>query len=485
MKKFLSKLLVLTLVIALSGAVSLLAACGESSDGGEVVDYEHTIVFYSSQGDALQTVTQTAIDAFEEKYPGWKVEHTKPGGYDEVRNKITNDFNAGTQPDLAYCYPDHVAQYLKTGKVVNLDKYITSTETVNGNMIGFTEEELADFVPKYYEEGQAKNFSWSDFATLYPGMTDESMLTLPFVRSTELMYYNKTLLSQLKLQPADTWEELWAQCEQISKRFDKVTPLGYDSGANWFITVCKQNGWDYTSPTGEHYLFAGEDQAAWLDMIASYGPQGKEYITTQELINAYTSSLFIKGEDGGLAYCIGSSGGASHQNPGKAFEWGIAPIPGTKKADGTIDRSVISQGPSFVMLTGGNKVTNATEKEKMTFLFMKELLEPTFQAAFSSESGYNPVRQSTSEIASYKKFLDGSETNITAAAVKLAESLKEDFFVSPAFVGSSTARDQAESLLKIVMAKEKTAEQALLEAYKNCSGKSKLQLDKSKTATAE
>lgn len=479
MKKVLSKILALALVFCLSGAVSLFAACGNDNGGGGAaeVDYEHTIVFYSSQGDNLQTVTQTAIDSFEAKYPGWKVQHTKPGGYDDVRNKIMQDFNAQIQPDLAYCYPDHVAQYLKTGKVVNLDQYINSTEMVDGNMVGLTAAEIADFVPKYYEEGRAKNFSWSDFAAYYPGMTDESMLTLPFSRSTELMYYNKDILDKLNLTPANTWDELWAQCAQIAQRFPECTPLGYDSGANWFITMCEQNGWGYTSATGEHYLFAGQKQAAWLQQIYNYGPKGTKYITTQELINAYTSSLFIKGEKGGLAYCIGSSGGASHQNPGKVFKWGIAPIPGTEKTDGSIDRSVISQGPSFVMLSGGHSVTNSDEKQKMTFLFMKELLDPTFQAAFSSESGYNPVRISTSEVADYQAFLAKSDTNITAAAVKLAETLKDDFFISPAFVGSTTARDQAESLLKIVMTGEKSPESALLEAYKNCSGKTKNQLD--------
>lgn len=481
MKKVLSKILALALVFCLSGAVSLFAACGnDNGDGGAgsaSVDYEHTIVFYSSQGDNLQKITANAISSFEKKYPNWKVQHTKPGGYDEVRDLINSDLGSETQPDIAYCYPDHVAQYLKNGSVVNLDKYITSTETVNGNMIGFTEAELADFVPTFYEEGRAKNFAWKQYADLYPGMTDESMLTIPFVRSTELMYYNATALKACGLKPATTWDELWAQCDTLLKRFPKCTPLGYDSGANWFITMCKQNGWGYTSlDNNEHYLFAGQQQADWLQLLREYGPEGKKYVTTQEIYGAYTSGLFIKGvEEGGLVYCIGSSGGASHQNPNGAFEWGISAIPGTKLADETVNKSVISQGPSFVMFTGGNKVTNATEKEKMTFLFMKELLDPTFQAAFSIESGYNPVRLSTYEVEDYVEHL--SSGNIVAEATKIAETMKDDFFISPAFNGSSEARDQAELILKKVMKRNATPKEALLEAYKNCCGKEKTELD--------
>lgn len=483
MKKIFSKLLVFALVIALSGAVSLFAGCNPSS---ETVDYEHTIVFYSSQGDNLQTVTKNAIASFEAKYPGWKVVHTKPGGYDDVRNKVTSDLQGGNQPDLAYCYPDHVAMYLKSKKVVDLNKYINSTEKAAWNVtdsegnvtkktteytVGYTAEELQDFVQTYWHEGYATNFS--DYDTW--GYQEGSMLTLPFVKSTELMYYNKTALQQAGLSVAATWDELWAQCETLRKRFDKCTPLGVDSGANWFITMCEQNGWGYTSTNDEeHYLFAGKKQAAWLTMIKEYFDKG--YFTTQKEYSAYTSGLFVKGmEEGGLVYCIGSSGGASHQNPGTAFEWGIAPIPGSKLADGTVNSSVISQGPSLVMLTGGHQVSNSAEKEMMTFMFIKELLNPTFQAAFAKESGYNSVRLSTSEVEAYKEFVNSGD--IIAEAIKTGEKLRDRFYVSPAFIGSSTARDQAESLLYNAMKGSSTPEQALLEAYKNCSGKTKTALD--------
>ena len=116
MKKLIT--IALASCFALSGCFAL-AACG----GG--TDYDHTIVFYSSQGDALATVTEKAIEAFEAKYPGWKVEHSQPGGYDEVLDKVRKDLTGNLQPDLAYCYADHVAQYIESGKVVDMSKYLT------------------------------------------------------------------------------------------------------------------------------------------------------------------------------------------------------------------------------------------------------------------------------------------------------------------------------------------------------------------------
>ena len=49
--------------------------------------------------------------------------------------------------------------------------------------------------------------------------------------------------------------------------------------------------------------------------------------------------------------------------------------------------------------------------------------------------------------------------------------MREDFFVSPAFNGSSTARLQVGNVIVYAMRGEKTPEQALADAYKNCGGK--------------
>ena len=123
------KIVSLTLAATMSLAVMapFVAGCA-----GDSTDYEHTIVFYSSQGDTLQGITKRAIEKFEAKYPGWTVEHSPQGGYDDVKSKIMSDLEGEQQPDLAYCYPDHVAQYLTSELVLDMNKFINSTETVTG-----------------------------------------------------------------------------------------------------------------------------------------------------------------------------------------------------------------------------------------------------------------------------------------------------------------------------------------------------------------
>lgn len=460
MKKIVCSLLIVALLV--SCCCMLFVACNKTS-----TDYSHTIVFYSSQGDKLQQATQVAINNFEAKYPGWKVEHVQVGGYDDVKEKVISDFQGKQQPDLAYCYADHVAQYLQTSKVIDLNTLINSTATVKGAndveyAVGYTAEEIADFNKGYYNEGLASNFGDYDKY----GYKADSLLTLPFVKSTELLYYNKTALDALGLSVATTWDELWAQCAVLKAEYPTATPLGYDSESNWFISMCQQNGWGYTSASAPHYLFNNDNTKAWLQTLNDY--YNKQYITTQNEYGSYTSGLFTKGTDGGVIYCVGSSGGASYQDPNGAFDWGIAPVPGSVRADGSKDYSAISQGPSLVMFEPGYGVENADEKKMMTFLFVKELLDPTFQASFAITSGYNPVRASVYEIDAYAEHMSGKD--ITATAAKVAASMSDRFFTSPAFVGSSTARTQVGNVILYTLKGSKTPEKALQDAIANCGG---------------
>ena len=116
--------------ICLASVVGL-ASLSLASCGFDVADGEHTIYFYHTMGQSLQEPLKIAKAQFEEKYPGWKIEHSQIGGYDEVKSAIVGDLVAGTQPDLAYCYADHVAQYLESETVVNMSQFIVNTNKLS------------------------------------------------------------------------------------------------------------------------------------------------------------------------------------------------------------------------------------------------------------------------------------------------------------------------------------------------------------------
>ena len=130
MKKIVS---VLLLVCMLLGMVSL-TACNKQQTMGGVYEVpeggydgsEVTITFYHTMGASLREVLDKNIVEFNKLYPNIHIEHKQVGSYDDVRTKIATEITVGNQPNIAYCYPDHVALYNRGNAVITLDNLIAS-----------------------------------------------------------------------------------------------------------------------------------------------------------------------------------------------------------------------------------------------------------------------------------------------------------------------------------------------------------------------
>lgn len=402
-------------------------------DGSEV-----TITFYHTMGSNLTDVLENYIAEFNKLYPNIHIVHTKIGGYDDVRDQISTEITTGAQPNIAYCYPDHVALYNLAGSVITLDSLINSTVEVTRadgtkETLGLTKDQIADFIEGYYNEG--KQFG------------DGLMYTMPLSKSTEVLYYNATFFAEHNLTPPTTWEEMEELCKKIKEIDPKSIPLGYDSEANWFITMCEQYGSPYTSATGDHFLFDNETNREFVKKFREWYQKG--YLTTQKIYGAYTSGLFTSTNEVKSYMSIGSSAGATHQRPtanadgSYPFDVGIATIPQVSETN----KKVISQGPSLCIF---KKANQNPQEVVASWLFVKYLTTTIeFQAEFSMASGYVPVIKSVSENETYKEFIDGANggTNIAALSAKVCLEQEEAYYTSPAFNGSSTARDQVGALL--------------------------------------
>ena len=442
-----SKRIVALLLIAVL-TIGMLTACGGSgkkgtagdvvaTDGGFDINKPVTITFYHQMGAELQKILATAIEDFNKLYPNITVKAETMGDYDGILSQIQTEISVGNQPNLAYCYADHVATYNLGGAVQPLDSLIANTEVItradgSTEVLGLTQEQIDDFIPAFYNDGRVYG--------------DGKMYTLPVVRSTEALYYNKTFFEKHGLTVPTTWDEMEAVCRQIRELEPTCIPLGYDSEANWFITMCEQYGSEYTSTDGENFRFDNETNRNFVKKFQEWYAQ--KLVTTGELCGGYTSDLF-KGSDknGTRSYmCIGSTGGATYQQPTQTngvfeFEVGITSIPQVNPEN----PKVISQGPSVCIFK------NADPQEVLaSWLFAKFLTtDINFQAGFSMSNGYAPVIQSIQENEVYANFLSSYSTaNIQAYAVKVAVEQSNAYFVSPAFNGSSDAREQVGLLMQ-------------------------------------
>ena len=403
------------------------------------------ITFWHSMGAENKALLDSAIARFNEIYPNIHVDHQSYGDYDGVFDVIRTKLTAGKQPSFAFCYPDHVATYNKSESVICLDDLINNKNVLeSGEMMGFTDAQIADFIPAYYNEGKEYG--------------DGKMYSIAFQKSTEVLYYNKTIvdpiMAKLNIDTLDTWDKVELVIQELKTQYPMSTPLGYDSSENFFITLSIQNDAPYTSATGEHYLFNNDKSKAFVAKFAEWYQKG--WMTTSELMGgSYTSDAFKKGNDesGKVFMSIGSSAGARYQRPDKVngeypFEVGIVSIPQTGNS-----KKVISQGPSVCIF---EPASGNVQEVYASWLLVKFLTtDAKFQAEYSMKSGYVPVIQSVYETKQYQDSLakaDGGNF-ITALAAKVALEQKDYYFTSPAFPGSADARTQVGLLVEAVFTK--------------------------------
>ena len=459
MKKRISALL-----LALVMVMSLLAACGGQTGTGSTKPADTTtpadpstpaqtvgnfavpeggydgsavtIKFYNTMGSNLRTVLDAYIVEFNKLYPNITIEVTQVGNYDDVRDQVSTEITVGNQPNIAYCYPDHVALYNLAKAVTTLDNLIDSKIEVKRadgttEIMGLTDEQKADFIEGYYNEGKQYG--------------DGLMYTLPLSKSTEVLYYNKTFFDANNIAVPTTWDELEEVCAKIKAIDPKSIPLGYDSEANWFITMCEQYKSPYTSASGDHFLFDNDQNKAFIKKFNEWYQKG--YLTTQTLYGGYTSGLFTATTGVKSYMSIGSSAGATHQRPAAGadgsypFEVGIATIPQVDASN----QKVISQGPSLCIFQKSNP-----QEVIASWLFVKYLTTTVeFQAEFGMASGYVPVLKSVGENPVYAEFIKSADGGnfVSALSAKVCLEQESAYYTSPAFNGSSTARDQVGALL--------------------------------------
>ena len=144
MNKTAKKIFALMATLALSANIACFAACGGGSGNddasssvenssvenssseeiggneGGVVAYDGskvTVTFYHNMGQKLREALDRHLPDFKAMYPNITVEHTSQGDWTGLRDIIVTELNGGKSPNIAYCYPDHVALYNKSKRV--------------------------------------------------------------------------------------------------------------------------------------------------------------------------------------------------------------------------------------------------------------------------------------------------------------------------------------------------------------------------------
>ena len=233
--------------------------------------YEITFWAKNDTNKTQTDIYKKAISDFEALYPNIKVDLRLYTDYGKIYNDVITNIATDTTPNVCITYPDHIATYLSgEGTVVPLDTLFSNEKYgFGGSELAYDGPGESDMIDKYLEEC---TFSGHTYA-------------VPFMRSTEACYVNKTYVEKLGYTLPDTltWDFIWEVSEAAMKQNadgtyaingqDVLIPFIYKSTDNMMIQMLKQKNADYSSDDGTVGLF-NDTTAELLLEIATHVKSG-------------------------------------------------------------------------------------------------------------------------------------------------------------------------------------------------------------------
>ena len=450
-KKVLAALLCLLMLLPLSGCHGskerIAFAVPEAFDTSR----EYEISFWA-KNDTNKTQTdiyRKAIRDFEALYPNITVNLRLYTDYGKIYNDVITNIATDTTPNVCITYPDHIATYM-TGAdvVVPLDGLFADPNFgFGGAELRYDGPDADEMIPEFLAECRIGGVSYA----------------VPYMRSTEALYINKTMLEKLGYELPDvlTWDFVWEVSDAAAQKDAEgnyllngqkvMIPFLYKSTDNMMIQYLRQMDAGYSTPAGDILIF-NDVTEDFLYTIAEH--VGKGAFSTFK-ISSYPANFLNAGQ---CLFAADSTAGATWMGsdaplidiaPDKLvqFETAVRPIPQTDPEHPVM----ISQGPSLCIF---NK--EDPQVVLASWLFTQFLLTNEVQIAYAETEGYVPVTSKARESAEYADYLSrAGEDNAEHYSVKIAatELLIENTantFTTPVFNGSASLRDAAGQMIEEV-----------------------------------
>lgn len=453
MMRKIKKYCLLVLVLAM---MAMLTACHGSVERSafEIPEEFDTTKTYEitfwAKNDTNKTQTdiyEKAIEDFQKIYPNIKINLRLYTDYGRIYNDVITNIATNTTPNVCITYPDHIATYLSGENcVVDLDDLLTDRRYgLGGSEVLFDAPTKEEIIPKFLDECFLEGHFYA----------------LPYMRSTEACYINKTFVEKLGYTIPEklTWDFVWEVADAATAKDadgnylvngQKVMiPFIYKSTDNMMIQMLRQKNAGYSQDNGEILIF-NDTTKELLYEIAEHVKLGS-FSTFK--ISSYPANFLNAGQ---CIFAIDSTAGAtwmgSHaplsdisEDKFVEFETVVMPIP---QFD-TENPQMISQGPSVC-------VFNKEDPQEVlaSWLFTQYLLTNEVQNAYAATEGYIPVTTKAQESAEYQDYMSkcGADNNyyynIKIQASRLLLDNIDNTFVTPVFNGSASLRDAAGQMIE-------------------------------------
>lgn len=385
------KLLSIILVLALS--TTMLAGCGtkepadpapnagtedktdDNTPVDEGVSYEVTepitIKWWHALEDQYAGTVEKVVTGFNNSQDLITVEAEYVGSYAEVNEALVAAHAAGTGlPGVVVANTPYVAEYGASGLTENLDPYIEAAGI-----------DMNDFGLGLIE------------STSY----DNKQVSFPFLISTQIMYYNKDMATELGVTvptQIDDMDEFLKSVSKVSANgetdvYGTIIP-GWDQW--YFETFYLNKGVNIINEDGISTDLGGPESIEMTKQIQDWCDKGYAYWASGQDASSIMRQHFIDGE----AFSVLHTSSLYNTYVDRCdFEVGMAWYPGDKTNTSEIGGSVL-----LIPSKNDQDVKNAS------FKFLEYLVSEEVNMTWAIETGYLPTRKSVLDTEEADKFLE-------------------------------------------------------------------------------
>ena len=407
--------------LALSAVLmtGLMTGCGSKNNASsEEIVTEITepveISFWHAMSGDLEKTLEKLTDKFMEANPNITVTLQNQSTYNDLQQKMTATLASPKDlPTLTQAYPHWMINAMQDELLVDLKPYIEN-ETIGS-------ENYNDILEGFRTSSEI----------------DGKIYGMPFNKSTEVIWYNKTLFDELGLEVPTTFEEFAQVAKTITEK-KGIVGAGFDALNNFYTTYLKNKGVDFNSETDVTSAESVEAANYYLDGIK----EGYFRIAGTDM---YLSGPFANET---LGMYVGSNAGESFVKQGVdgKFEIGVAPYPA---------ESVMQQGTDLYMFSSAT-----AEQRTAAFEFLKFLTSTENQITWGVETGYIPATHAAISSDEYKN--SGSLVSSI-----LEEATSKNLFINDVAQGVDSAYNESRVVMEDILADKNSDVKSKLEAYRN------------------
>lgn len=421
MKKTLSLLLILATLLSLLA----MPVSGLAEDNVELTFYYPVGV-----GGDLALLIENLAAEFTKENPNIVINPVFCGNSTETMTKTVAAIQGGNAPDFAILGNSELYSLLSLEAIRPLEDLIAAD--ADGQAY------IDDFWPAFLQN------------SYYEG----SLYSIPFQRSTIIMYYNKDAFKAAGLDPETppaTWQELADMAQKLTVRdaAGNVSQWGVQISTNDPFTFSpfamqnSANGENLMSADGKTALFNTEGNVEALQFLIDLSQKYKA-MPEGVIVWADSTSNFMAGN---AAMLVMSSGSLTNVLQNTDFEVGTCFLPAGKRYGSA------TGGANFYIFDGISE-----EKLAATWKFIRWITEPERAAQWSIDTGYVATRKSCFELESLKAYFNAVPQAKTASD-QLAYAGSELMLYD-----NTRCWDSLKNAIDAAMTLSKTPQEALAEA---------------------